>query len=116
MYWFIGVTHWYAAIVFATAFILCAIGAKNALHPKVRKLEYTFPKKEGKGGDFHIIAATDIHLGNLIGKKRFDRLVDQINRHHPDLVLFVGDTIDEDLAPVIHEDIGTSIRRIQTKL
>lgn len=98
------------------SFVLSAYGWKNARHPAIRRLEYTFPKGSGKGGEFHIVAATDIHLGTLIGKKRFGRFVRDVNALKPDAIFLVGDTIDEDIEPVIKQDIGTSIRKLHAPL
>ncbi len=102
--------------VFVGAFAFSAHGWRNARHPAIRKLEYVFPKGNGKGGEFHIVAATDIHLGTMIGKKRFGRFVRDVNALKPDAIFLVGDTIDEDIEPVIKQDIGTSIRKLHAPL
>lgn len=75
-------------------------------------MEYTFSRGSGTRDKFHIIAVSDVHLGTIIGKKHFDVLLGQIARLKPDIVLFVGDTIDEDVEPVIKQDIGSSIRKL----
>jgi len=41
-----------------------------------------------------IVAASDIHLGNLIRKDRLAEWVDMINNQEPDIVLLVGIIID----------------------
>jgi uncharacterized protein len=87
-------------------------GWMTAQHPKVRKLNYTFKRWSGSRELLHIIAVTDVHLGNLIQKKHFDKLVKQIDGLKPDCVFFVGDTIDEDIDPVIRQDIGSSMRKL----
>lgn len=87
-------------------------GWMTAQHPKIRKLNYTFKQGSWTRESLHIIAVTDIHLGNLIQKKHFDKLVRQIDGLKPDCVFFVGDTIDEDIDPVIRQDIGSSMRKL----
>lgn len=98
------------------SFLLSASGWKNARHPAIRKLQYVFPKGSGAGGEFHFVAASDIHLGTIIGKKRFGRFVHDVNALHPDAIFLVGDTIDEDIEPVIRQDIGSSIRKLHAPL
>ncbi|MDD2745049.1 MAG: metallophosphoesterase [Candidatus Gracilibacteria bacterium] len=98
------------------SFLLSAYGWHNAHHPIIRKLEYIFPKGSGKGGDFHIVAASDVHLGTMIGKKRFGKFVRDVNLLKPDAIFFVGDTIDEDIEPVIRQDIGSSIKKLHAPL
>ena len=34
----------------------------------------------------------------------------------PDAIFLVGDTIDEDIEPVIRQDIGSSIRKLHAPL
>ena len=58
---------------------------------------------------------SDIHLGTLIAKDAVNRLVGRINRLQPELILLAGDVVDEDLAPVIKENIGESLTRLQSK-
>ena len=102
--------------IFLGSFLLSASGWRNARHAVIRKLEYVFPRGSGKGGVFHIVAATDIHLGTIIGKKRFGYFIRDVNALKPDAIFFVGDTIDEDIEPVIKQDIGTSIRKLHAPL
>jgi predicted MPP superfamily phosphohydrolase len=41
-----------------------------------------------------IVAASDLHLGNVIRKDRLSKWVDMINKQNPDLVLLAGDIFD----------------------
>jgi predicted MPP superfamily phosphohydrolase len=61
-----------------------------------------------------IVAASDIHLGTIIGRKRLRSIVDRINSLEPDVVLLPGDIVDEDLAPVIRENLGETLRSIRS--
>ena len=60
--------------------------------------------------------ASDIHLGTIIGRHQFDRIVDRLIELKPDLILLPGDIIDEDLAPVLVEDVGDHLRALQAPL
>jgi hypothetical protein len=62
-----------------------------------------------------VVAASDIHLGTIIGRRRLDRIVNTINEMNPDLVLLPGDVVDEDIAPVIRENLGESLRAIRSR-
>jgi predicted MPP superfamily phosphohydrolase len=48
--------------------------------------------------------------------KRPDGIANTIENLHPDLVLFPGDLVDEDLAPVIKENLGETLRSIKAPL
>jgi predicted MPP superfamily phosphohydrolase len=91
-------------------------GAINALVPETRVLEVAVPKKAKGISSFRIVAASDIHLGTIIGGSRLNRLVERINGLNPDIVLLPGDIIDEDVAPVIAKDLGDSLRNIRSRL
>jgi len=43
-------------------------------------------------------------------------MVNRINALKPDIILFAGDLVDEDLAPVIRHDLGKSLTRLSAPL
>jgi uncharacterized protein len=90
-------------------------GHVNTLTPRIKELHLTISKKSTGAKTLNIVAASDIHLGTIIGKSRFDKIVSMINGLNPDIVLFPGDIVDEDLKPVIHDNLGESLRSIKTK-
>ncbi len=93
--------------------IVIFIGFLNARSPRLQKLEYTIAKPAATEDSVTLVVASDIHLGTIIGRKRFDALVEKINALKPDIVLFAGDFVDEDLAPVIRDDIGQALLNIK---
>jgi hypothetical protein len=62
-----------------------------------------------------MVVASDIHLGTIIGRKRFDRIVSRINELNPDMILLPGDIVDEDLTPVINQNLGESLKNLKSK-
>jgi len=91
-------------------------GHINSLMPRVRKLDIKIAKKAGSLKTLNIVAASDIHLGIIVGRSRFDHIVEKINSLNPDLVLFPGDIVDEDLTPVIKQNLGESLKNIRARL
>lgn len=102
------VTVGIVVVILMTAFI-------NAMTIRLRTLEISIPKRVEEMKSMNIVAVTDIHLGTIIGRKRFDRIVDRINALQPDIVLFPGDMVDEDLAPVIKDNLGEAFKNIKPK-
>ncbi|HTX88517.1 MAG TPA: metallophosphoesterase, partial [Bacteroidales bacterium] len=92
------------------------IGYLNARTPHLRKLELVIPKRSSVLDSLRIVMVSDIHLGTIISKERANKMVDKINRLDPDIILLAGDIVDEDLAPVIKENIGESLRNLKAKL
>ncbi|MCL1834191.1 MAG: metallophosphoesterase [Leptospirales bacterium] len=90
-------------------------GVITAANPVVNKIDIKIDKKAGSRNSFTIVMASDIHLGNVIGKKKFQYLADRINETYPDIVLFAGDFIDRSIEPLINDDIGSIIESINSK-
>jgi uncharacterized protein len=95
--------------------IALVAGYLNARNPRVKMLEIHIPKSADSLKSLNVAVASDIHLGTIIGKGRLNRIVDTINNLHADLVLFPGDIVDEDLAPVIKQNLGETLRTIKAK-
>ncbi|MCK9203108.1 MAG: metallophosphoesterase [Bacteroidales bacterium] len=123
--------HWFPAffyinyqktktIVFIVSVALVALtvvyGFINARIPVVKNLDLVIHKKVEGERTLSVAMVSDIHLGTLIARRKATRLVETINSLHPDIVLFVGDIVDEDLAPVIKNDLGKSLSGIKSKL
>lgn len=91
-------------------------GYINATHPVVTHLNLTVDKKAGERKSLHIAAASDIHMGTLVGPKRTEKLVAMLNNLNADIVLLAGDIVDEDLAPVVRNDLGKSLLKLKAPL
>ena len=102
------------AVVLVT--MVVAIGFINARIPRIKKLEFHVSKVVKGNKTLKIVMASDIHLGTIIAKRKANRLVETINGLNPDIVLFAGDVVDEDLAPVIKNNLGANLLQIKSKL
>jgi predicted MPP superfamily phosphohydrolase len=106
-------------IVFATVIgavgIALVAGYFNARTPRLKTLEINIPKKVDSLRSLRVAVASDIHLGTIIGNGRLGKMVDTINSLKPDLILFPGDIVDEDLAPVIRQNLGEKLGSLKAK-
>jgi predicted MPP superfamily phosphohydrolase len=96
--------------------VVLLAGHINSLIPRVRNLDVSIKKQAGELRSLNIVAVSDIHMGTIVGRSRMDGIVKQINSLNPDLVLFPGDIVDEDLAPVIKQNLGESLKKIRARL
>lgn len=103
-------------IVLGLSFIFVAVGFINARIPRIKELNLTISKPSATPGELTIVMASDIHLGTIIASRKANRLVEKINALDADLVLFAGDIVDEDLAPVINNNLGEALGRIKARL
>jgi predicted MPP superfamily phosphohydrolase len=90
-------------------------GAINAGAPRIKTLNLTIPKNSHLLKSLNIVAASDIHLGTIICKARLERIVEKINSLNADVVLLPGDVVDEDIGPVIKQNLGETLRKIRSK-
>jgi len=105
----------FMAVVGITGIVVLA-GHVNALNPRIKRIDIRIDKKAGQMKTLHIAAASDIHMGTLVGARRTAKLVRMLNERNADLILLAGDIVDEDLAPVIHNDLGQSLLKLKAKL
>lgn len=103
------------SIVGVVSFLLLA-GFINSLIPRIKHLEITIDKKVEGIKELKIAFASDIHLGTLIGPRRTNKIIQKINGLNPDLILLGGDIVDEDLAPVIRNNLGDSLKKLSAPL
>lgn len=96
--------------------ILLLAGFINALIPRIKTLELTIDKRVEGMQELNIAFASDIHLGTLIGPRRTNKIIEKINELKPDLILLGGDIVDEDLGPVIRNNLGDSLKKLSAPL
>lgn len=105
-----------ALFLLSFAIVVVGWGHWNALHPEIVKLEISLPAASGAPDKLRVAVASDWHLGTLVTQARIKGWVEAINALHPDLVLLPGDIIDEDLPPVVENNLGDSLRELRAPL
>jgi len=79
----------------------------------VSKVEISLPKQAGIMDSLRVVAASDVHLGTIIGPRKTQKMVDKINSLQPDIILFAGDVIDEDVKPVLKQNLGSNLQQLR---
>ena len=100
--------------VYAVALVILVIGYFNAKYPVVNQLTINV-NKPIEGGEQRIVLLSDIHLGTMIANGRLERMVRKVNEQNPDVVLLAGDVFDEDLGPVISNNMGDLLKNLKAK-
>lgn len=116
------ITHDYQQAELITALIVVGgvtltivLGYFNAKNPRIKTLNISIPKNSHPTKSLNIVVASDIHLGTIVCKARLEHIVEKINSLDPDLVLLPGDVLDEDLGPVVKQNLGETLRKIRSK-
>ena len=106
---------WTMVATLGVTLIAMIVGNYNFNHPNVVTLNLTTDKpKQNK--TVKIVAASDIHLGISIDKKRLQKYVQLINDQHPDIVLLAGDISDRSMIPVVKQNMDEELRQIKAPL
>lgn len=98
------------SVVVALFIVLFAWGTYNAYSPVVRNLEINIDKK---GEPLKVVVASDFHLGILSNKKHLQRFVELSNQEHPDVVLLVGDLVDDDPIWFVKDGMNEVMKRLK---
>lgn len=96
--------------------LIVIIGHINAVNPRIRNLNIDINKKANGLKELKIAMISDIHLGTVIGPRRLTRLIAEIEKLKPDLILLAGDVVDEDLQPVIRHNLGETLLRLKAPM
>jgi predicted MPP superfamily phosphohydrolase len=104
-----------ALIVAIIVFVTVVGGFLNTRLITTKRYNITLEKSAGNLNSLTIVMASDLHLGTINGKSFAYRLVDRINKLKPDIVLLAGDIIDEDLKPVLRDNVGEALLELKAK-
>ncbi|UQZ87525.1 putative metallophosphoesterase [Paenibacillus konkukensis] len=110
---YIPVLAWGAAAVLV---ILLLRGSWNSWTPVVRKYELQVNKQVRGMKELRVLVASDIHLGNIVGKRHLSKLVKHAENTKPDLILLPGDVIDDSIEPYIRNGMSEVMRRLKAPL
>lgn len=94
--------------------LIVGLGAVNSRFPRVR--EATVALKGPAGRPLRVVLFSDLHMGPLMGNGRVRSLVRKVNALSPDVVLLVGDIVDEDISRLAEERMAEALRDLSPKL
>ncbi len=92
--------------------VIIGYGWWNARNPQVIHYDINIPKQAGNLKQLHVVAVSDLHLGNIVNNKRLAGLVEMIIALNPDIILLPGDIVDGDPLPFIEQDMDIILRRL----
>lgn len=104
-----------AIIISIFVFIIVTAGFINTKIINIRKFHVTLNKKAHGLKSLNIVMASDLHLGTIYGKQFAYKIAWMINELKPDVILFAGDIIDEDIEPVLIDNVGDALLKLDAK-
>lgn len=106
--------RWITAGVYGVTALILLAGFFNARNPKVVRQPVVLDKVVS-GGTYKALLVSDIHLGITIANGRLGKLVELMNRQEADVILMAGDIFDEELGPVIKNNLGDLLKNLRAK-
>ena len=85
-------------------------------HPVKQVINISVNKPAPQQDKLKIVAVSDWHLGFGTNLKRLRKDIDRINAEKPDLILIAGDLIDNDVTPVITQEMEKELNRLQASM
>jgi predicted MPP superfamily phosphohydrolase len=82
--------------------VLGSFGIWNSFQPRIKNLEVNIQKNTPGLDELNIVAISDIHLGTMVNKSKMRKLIDEVNKLDPDLVIIAGDIVDDNAKAVKH--------------
>ena len=97
------------------------VGYLNFLHPQTTVLRVKIDKppggaRAGPGKTLRIAAASDLHLGDIIGSRHLKEYVGRINALEPDIILLLGDIIDRNVSSLENRNMGVEFEKLRARL
>jgi uncharacterized protein len=105
----------YMGSVILLLMVLSVIGYIHFDNPQTVNLKLDIPKEERSIEKLSIVAVSDVHLGNVIRKKRLEKYVGLINKQNPDIILIVGDLFDRNLHTVKAQQMDEVLQKLKAK-
>ncbi len=106
---------WLGLIVFLSVLGVVIYGAWNAKHPRVTHYDLAVKKQAEALSSLHLVMVSDIHLGTINHDGYLRKLVELINQQQPDLILFAGDIIDEEIDSFVEKEITANFPDLKAK-
>ncbi|MCL2589480.1 MAG: metallophosphoesterase [Betaproteobacteria bacterium] len=93
--------------------LACVGGWVNSQYPVVREEKLPLPVG---AAPLRIVALSDLHLGRLASDGFLSHVVDQVEPLSPDIIVFLGDVLEQDFSPSEVQAIAAALQRLKPRL
>jgi hypothetical protein len=103
--------YFIAVLVMLTTISL--IGFARFANPQIVEMDLVTRDNSQHSDEMTIVAASDMHLGNVVRKGRLAGWVELINSQKPDLILLAGDIFDHSYRAVVSQQMDKDLLRLE---
>ncbi|MDF9827011.1 putative MPP superfamily phosphohydrolase [Ereboglobus sp. PH5-5] len=109
------------AVTVAAVIVVFAFGYWRFSNPVVTPLAVKINKPlggqyAGSGKVLRIAVASDLHLGDIIGRERVRDFVTRINALQPNIILLPGDVVDRSVDALEKQNMGAELEKLHAPL
>jgi len=104
-----------ALAVFLISLIIIIAGYVNTRTISINNLTIDLPKKSSSLTELNAVVLSDIHISPINDGNLLNKIVKKINSLNPDVVLIVGDVVDDRSDILNRDNIGDEFRNIKSK-
>lgn len=98
-------------LVFTLVLLVMVVGYRNATTPQIVRIGFD-SEYIVKDDTLTFALVSDLHMGYAVGVGDMERLVDIVNAEEVDFLIIAGDLVDGDMKPVLADDIGAPLRKV----
>lgn len=106
------VERWSGIMTLFLLFSLVTYGSFNAYSPTIQTYDIHISKNSPSIDQLNIVMASDMHFGLLSSRDHAMRMVYEINALKPDIVLFPGDIVDDEIDQFVIQGIDQILAQI----
>jgi len=90
-------------------------GMWNAWQPRVKTVDLEIAKKVEGLESLNVVAFSDTHFGHTVGHGKAKRLIREVNKLNPDLVMIAGDMVDDNIEAVKSHQLYEYFRELSPR-
>ena len=93
--------------------LLFFVGSRNARQSSVYTIDINKSETTLKER-INIVMVSDIHLGTIVGNRRLEKMVNEINRLNPDIIVIAGDIVDTEIEPFMNSNMAKNFSNLKS--
>ncbi|MCF7800772.1 MAG: metallophosphoesterase [Candidatus Marinimicrobia bacterium] len=113
--WLGFISQYWRTGILIIAVIGVIFGHVNARKIRIRTVDIPIQKTVPEMKSLNVVMVSDIHMGTIIDTARLSSIVETVNILNPDMILLVGDIVDEDVDKLVEQDMTPVLQRLKTR-
>lgn len=92
---------------------ILSYGTWNAQNPRIQHYDLQIDKRASNLESLHVVMISDLHLGTINQNKMLNGLITRVNILKPDIIVFAGDTFDENVEVFVEQKMAIPLQSLK---